>query len=60
MAHHTKWGHLAQLAYMNIDWHKIVDEIHDRILSMNIINARQDDSSDEEQANNIEENFNLQ
>lgn len=45
---------------MNINWKKIVEDIHKGILSANIINAREEDSSDEDQANNIEENFNLQ
>ena len=51
---------MAEFAHMNINWKKIVEDIHKGILSANIINAREEDSSDEDQANNIEENFNLQ
>ena len=59
MADNIKWKNLASLAYINIDWHKMIDDIYQRIRSLNIVNARGDDSSDEDQANNIEENFNL-
>ena len=39
MSHDKKWGYLAELSTMSIDWAKIVDDIYDAIINkVKIIN----------------------